>query len=52
MRFYRSPSVSDEKGVGIGLYLVREIISKEGGYVKVSSNICKGSVFSIFLPKN
>ncbi len=52
MRFYRSPSVSDEKGVGIGLYLVREIISKEGGYVKVGSNIGKGSVFSIFLPKN
>ena len=52
MRFYRSPSVSDEKGVGIGLYLVREIISKEGGYVKVCSNIGKGSIFSIFLPKN
>lgn len=52
MRFYRSPSVSDEKGVGIGLYLAREIISKEGGYVKVGSNIGKGSIFSIFLPKN
>lgn len=25
-RFYRSPSVSGEKGLGIGLYLVREII--------------------------
>lgn len=52
MRFYRSPSVSDEKGVGIGLYLAREIISKEGGYIKVNSDIGKGSVFSIFLPKN
>ena len=52
MRFYRSPSVSDEKGVVIGLYLVREIISKEGGYVKVSSNIGRGSIFSVFLPKN
>lgn len=52
MRFYRSPAVSDEKGVGIGLYLAREIISKEGGYVKVSSNMGKGSMFSIFLPKN
>lgn len=52
MRFYRSADVSNEKGVGIGLYLSREILSKEGGYIKVSSQQGKGSVFSIFLPKN
>lgn len=51
-RFYRSADVSDEKGVGIGLYLAREILSKEGGYIKVSSQKEKGSVFSVFLPKN
>lgn len=51
-RFYRSSEVSDEKGVGIGLYLAREILSKEGGYIKVSSQQGKGSVFSVFLPKN
>lgn len=51
-RFYRSADVSNEKGVGIGLYLSREILSKEGGYIKVSSQQGKGSVFSIFLPKN
>lgn len=51
-RFYRSAEVSDEKGVGIGLYLAREILSKEGGYIKVSSQKGKGSVFSVFLPKN
>lgn len=50
-RFYRSPSVSDEKGVGIGLYLAREIITREGGYIKVDSKPGKGSVFSVFLPK-
>ncbi|MDO5398183.1 MAG: HAMP domain-containing sensor histidine kinase [bacterium] len=50
-RFYRSPDVSDEKGVGIGLYLAREIISMEGGYIKVSSEKGHGSVFSVFLPK-
>lgn len=50
-RFYRSPDVSDEKGVGVGLYLAREILSKEGGYIKVSSQPEKGSVFSVFLPK-
>lgn len=49
-RFYRSPRVYEEKGVGIGLYLAREIVSKEGGYIKVSSELSKGSVFSVFLP--
>ncbi len=51
-RFYRSPRVSDEQGVGIGLYLAREIISKQGGYIKVTSEENKGSVFSVFIPKN
>lgn len=50
-RFYRSPAVNDEKGVGIGLYLVREILSQESGYVKVRSEPGKGSLFSVFLPK-
>ena len=50
-RFYRSPRVSQEKGVGIGLYLAREILSREGGYIKVTSVINQGSTFSVFLPK-
>ena len=50
-RFYRSPRVSQEKGVGIGLYLAREILSREGGYIKVASVINQGSTFSVFLPK-
>ena len=49
-RFYRSPRTAEEPGVGIGLYLCREIISMEGGYIKVSSEPEKGSVFSVFLP--
>lgn len=49
-RFYRAENVSDIKGVGIGLYISREIISKENGYIKVSSTLKKGSTFSIFLP--
>ncbi len=51
LRFYRSSSVSEEKGVGIGLYLAREIIGKEGGYIKVSSKVGQGSIFSIYLSK-
>lgn len=49
-RFYRSPSVKEQEGVGIGLYLAREIITGQGGYIKVSSQKEKGSVFSVFLP--
>lgn len=50
-RFYRSPRVAESEGVGIGLYLAREIVSGEGGYIRVSSAEGKGSVFSVFLPR-
>lgn len=50
-RFYRSPAVSEENGVGIGLYLAREIVEKQGGYIRVISEPGKGSTFSVFLPK-
>lgn len=51
-RFYRSQKVSGEQGVGIGLYLAREIISRQGGYIKVESTENKGSEFSVFIPQN
>jgi len=51
MRFYRSIDVNQYEGVGIGLFLAREIVTKQGGYIKVTSTIGKGSTFSIFLPK-
>lgn len=50
-RFYRSPAVSDQEGIGLGLYLSREIITAQGGYMKVKSQPECGSVFSIFLPR-
>lgn len=49
-RFYRSPLVHSEEGVGIGLYLAREIICSQEGYIKVASKIGSGSTFSVFLP--
>lgn len=49
-RFYRSEQTQEQDGVGIGLYLAREIISGEGGYIKVMSSPGNGSVFSVFLP--
>lgn len=50
-RFYRSEAVREKSGVGIGLSLAREIISLEGGYIKICSKPGKGSVFSVFLLK-
>ena len=49
-RFYRGSLVNDEEGVGIGLYLAREIVASQGGYIKVQSKPQKGSTFSMFLP--
>ena len=37
-RFYRGSLVQQEEGVGIGLYLTREILEKEDGYIKVIPN--------------
>lgn len=48
-RFHRSPNVHNEEGVGIGLYLSREIITKEGGYIKVDSTVGKGTTFYVYL---
>ncbi|WP_246081990.1 sensor histidine kinase [Peptacetobacter hominis] len=50
-RFYRSESVRENDGVGIGLYLVRKIISSEGGYIKLISKKGCGSTFSVFLQR-
>lgn len=49
-RFYREVEVRQEEGVGIGLFLAREIVQKEKGYIEVRSVVGEGSVFSIYLP--
>ena len=49
-RFYRSQKAAGSDGVGIGLYLAREIISGQNGYIKLVSSPGNGSTFSIFLP--
>lgn len=48
-RFYRSRKAVEQPGVGIGLYFAREVLRRERGYIKVSSEPDKGSVFSVFL---
>lgn len=50
-RFYRSSEARETEGVGIGLYLARQILMEEGGYIKLSSKIGVGTQFSVFLPR-
>lgn len=48
-RFYRSKSVENIEGAGIGLYLSKMILEKEKGYLTVKSQPGKGSCFTVFL---
>ena len=50
-RFFRGKYAAGIDGVGIGLYLTRNIINKQNGYVKVVSDT-HGSKFSLFLKKD
>lgn len=46
-RFYRENDVHEVEGVGVGLYLSREIITKQGGTLQAKSILGTGSTFSI-----
>ncbi len=50
-RFYRGKQVQQDDGVGVGLYLAREILARENGYIKVRSTEGEGSVFGLYLPR-
>lgn len=50
-RFYRGKQTGREEGVGIGLYLARQIVEEQGGYIRVKSKEGQGSRFEIYLPK-
>lgn len=49
-RFYRGVEQQSKDGVGIGLYLVRQIAEGQGGYIRVQSSKGQGTVFSLYLP--
>ncbi|MBD5161955.1 MAG: HAMP domain-containing histidine kinase [Oscillibacter sp.] len=50
-RFYRSTEVRAVEGIGVGLYLARQIVEGQGGYSRVSSRPGEGAVFSLCLPR-
>lgn len=49
-RFYREPEVHDTEGAGLGLYLARMIVERQGGFIDVVSAPGVGSTFTINLP--
>ena len=50
-KFYRTKEAKEQEGLGIGLYIARHIIREQCGYIKVSSIVGKGTMFSVFLPR-
>jgi PAS domain S-box-containing protein len=51
-RFYRAENANQEYGggMGIGLYIVRQIVLLHGGRIEVQSQIGAGSSFIVWLP--
>ena len=50
-RFFRGKGTRTAEGLGLGLYLAREILARQGGYIKVSSRPGAGCTFSLYLPR-
>jgi signal transduction histidine kinase len=53
-KFYRVGNEDQRKtkGTGLGLYIVDQIVRAHNGFITVSSNQPKGTIFNIFLPFN
>jgi signal transduction histidine kinase len=48
---FGKPVVEEEKGTGLGLFIVKEILRRHNGTLSVSSEPGKGATFSFTLPK-
>ncbi len=50
--FYRSSGTEGTKSTGLGLYLVKEAISRIGGEIQVASVLGDGTTFTVTFPLN
>ncbi|MRN27163.1 ATP-binding protein, partial [Romboutsia ilealis] len=48
-RFFREGKANRTEGVGIGLYLTREIITKQEGYLKIQSREGAGTKVAVYI---
>ncbi len=48
-RFWRSETAAAQEGVGLGLYLAQEIVTRQRGYISVKSVAGEGTTFSVYL---
>jgi len=51
-RLYRGDKSRSQRGLGLGLSLVKAIVEAHGGKVAVSSKVGEGSEFTVSLPKS
>lgn len=49
-RFERATTIKNFEGLGLGLYISKEIIEAHGGTISIKSEIKKGSTFTVSLP--
>jgi PAS domain S-box-containing protein len=45
-----NPTLESRKGLGLGLYICKELVARQGGQISVRSQPQKGSTFSFTLP--